>query len=72
MSMYEEIRCSNHEYIASMCLEWITDFTHFWAICFKYRLNVDNYSFDRLLYYFDISQSAACSYSVIIVIIWIH
>lgn len=49
MNMYEEIRCSHDEYMASTCLEWITDFTHFWAICFIYRLNIDNYSFDRLL-----------------------
>lgn len=70
MNMYEEIRCSNHEYMASQCLEWITDFTHFWAICFIYRLNADNYSFDRLFYYFDISLSTMCSYGVIIVIIW--
>lgn len=71
--MFEEIiTCSHHGYMASVCLEWVTDFSHFWVICFKYRLNVDNYSFDRLLYYFDTSQGTTCSYSMIIVIIWIH
>lgn len=72
MNMYEEIRCSHHGYMASTCLEWVTDFTHFWAICFIYGLNIDNYSCDKLLYYFDRSQSTACSYNVVTGMIWIH